>query len=185
MFKLSHWLWCPILLFAFSSHFSRGNFYWPFIKLIPLSLAIFYTLICPSKLFFISVIFFSPTILFFLILEFISLCLSITLLTFPICSCVLLAFYFWVLNILIVVMLNFPYYNSYSFALSVTFWYLLCLFWLWFLLHFNIPYDFLLKTRWDVQELRLKRPLVQGFVLICQGVWLCLMFVDLPRWLRW
>ena len=74
-----------------------------------------------------------------------SLCSSIPLLTFPICSCVLLAFYFWGLNMSIVVILNVLYYSSYSFAISVSFWYLLCFFWLLFFLHFNTSYDFLQK----------------------------------------
>ena len=102
----------------FSSYFSRGNFYWPLSNSFLFGNFLYSDVPIKSVLHFCH--FFSPSIFFFLILEFISLCLSITLFTFPICFCMLLAFYFGVLNILIV-MLNFLYYNSYSFAVSVSF----------------------------------------------------------------
>lgn len=78
LFKLSHCTLMSCFVFCILfSHFSRRNFYWPFIKLTPLSLAIFSTLMGPSKVLFIfvSVFFFFLAFFFILILEFLSLCL--------------------------------------------------------------------------------------------------------------
>lgn len=115
LFKLSHCTLMSCFVFCILfSHFSRRNFYWPFIKLTPLSLAIFSTLMCPSKVLFIFVsVFFFSSIFLYPYLR-----VSISLLTFPIYACMLLTFYFRVLNILIIVMLNFLYDNSNIFAIS-------------------------------------------------------------------